>query len=111
MQRGAVSLSAKVAFVSQRLLTLAMLAVLMAAPQTAYAQQTSLGSLSAQLAQAETDIRAVDRSLDGRADATSQKQLRSKALAAQQASADAVRQLGEQLALIEARVAGLGSGR
>ncbi|WP_225883048.1 DUF3772 domain-containing protein [Sphingomonas aliaeris] len=86
-----------------------MLAVLMVAPQTSFAQQTSLGSLSEQLAQAEADIRSVDRSLDGRADATTQKQLRSKALAAQQASADAVRQLGEQLALIEARVAGLGS--
>jgi potassium efflux system protein len=95
--------------VISRLLNLLVLMAMLAAGGTAMAQGSPLGGLSAQLSQAEADIRAVDRALDSRADATAQKQLRSKAVAAQQSSADAVRRLGEQLSLIEARVAGLGA--
>jgi potassium efflux system protein len=75
---------------------------------TALTQGAPLTTMSAQLSQAEADIRAVDRALDSRADAAAQKLLRGKALAAEQSSADAVRQLEEQLALVEARIAGLG---
>jgi small-conductance mechanosensitive channel len=82
---------------------------MLAAGGGAVAQGAPLVGLSAQLGQAEADIRAVDRALDGRANPTAQKQLRSKAVAAQQSSADAVRRLGEQLSLVEARVAGLGT--
>jgi potassium efflux system protein len=82
--------------------------VLLITASTALAQNTPLTATSAQLAQAEADIRTVDRALDRRADAATQKLLRGKALAAQQSSADAVRQLQEQLALVEARVTGLG---
>ncbi|MEG3087149.1 DUF3772 domain-containing protein [Sphingomonas sp. PB4P5] len=89
-------------------LRLFLLLALLAITGTALAQATPLTTASAQLAQAEADIRTVDRALDSRADSAAQKLLRSKALAAQQSSADAVRQLEEQLALVEARVAGLG---
>ena len=114
--RANVRYSSVVSVIS-RLNTLLMLLVLLAAGGAAFAQDQGHGqgqsapivALSAQLGQAETDIRAVDRALDSRADATAQKQLRSKAVAAQQSSADAVRQLGEQLSLIEARIAGLGA--
>ena len=74
----------------------------------ALAQATPLTKISAQLQQAETDIRAVDRALDERRDAAAQKLLRAKATAAQQATADAVRQLEEQQALVQARLTGLG---
>jgi len=65
-------------------------------------------ALSRQLTQAEADLATVDRSLDGRVDEDDQRLLRSRALAAKAAAADATGRLQEQLALVDARVGELG---
>jgi potassium-dependent mechanosensitive channel len=74
----------------------------------ASAQSGSIAEPSAQLAQAEADLRTVDRALDTRVATDDRPMLRSKAQAAQQASAAAVAQLTEQLARLDAQIAGLG---
>lgn len=88
----------RLAFVS----LLAMLAV------PGLAQTPSLADVSRQIAQAEIDIRDVDRVLDTAVDADDRASLRAKALAAQQAARTSGGSLEDQLALITARVEGLG---
>jgi small-conductance mechanosensitive channel len=63
---------------------------------------------AAQLTQAERDLATVDRQLDDRLDRAAQKALRDKAVTAQQTAEGIDGDLSEQLALIDARVAGLG---
>jgi small-conductance mechanosensitive channel len=75
----------------------------------AVAQDLSLVAASRQLAQAENEIRTVDRSLDTRIDADEQKRLRAKAVASGLAINEAVDQLREQLVLADQRVTGLGT--
>ncbi|SFP55617.1 DUF3772 domain-containing protein [Sphingomonas rubra] len=75
----------------------------------AVAQQAPVPSASAQLAQAERDIRAADRALDGRVDDDARRSLRAQVVAAQQATIAAAAQLTAQLALVDARVAALGA--
>jgi potassium efflux system protein len=72
------------------------------------AAAAQLPALSAQLGKAEADLRAVDRALDTRVDDQQRQALRNQALAAQGAAADATRQLGTQLTLVDAKIAGLG---
>lgn len=87
-------------------LLLTLLLVMGALP--AHAQVTPTAELSRQIAQVETDLRAVDRALDTPVDTDERTALRTKALAAQQAVRATEGQLEEQLALIDARIAGLG---
>lgn len=82
------------------------LALLLAGPPAA--AQTPPAETTRSLAQAEGDLRAVDRALDGRVDADARTALRTKAAAAQQAARGAAADIAEQLALVEARIAGLG---
>ena len=84
----------------------ALLAVFQAAG--AYAQDTTLVTLSRQLAQAEADIGSVDRALDGKVDAAQTKLLLAKAIAASGSAADVVGQLQQQSTLVEARATQLG---
>ncbi len=89
---------------------LALMAAVMALlfASGAGAQDTSLGDLSRQLAQAEADVGSVDRALDGQVDAAQTKLLRVKATAAGGSAADVAGQLQQQAALVEARAAQLG---
>jgi small-conductance mechanosensitive channel len=84
------------------------LALLLFTAAGAHAQTTPVAALSSQFAQAETDLRAVDRALDQRVENDERSALRAKALAAQQAARASAGQLEEQLALVDARVEGLG---
>lgn len=72
------------------------------------AQPDPLASASQRMAQAEADVRAVDRALDGRVDAAARRALRAKAVGARQVATTASAALNEELALIDARIAGLG---
>ena len=87
---------------------LAMVLVLLCLTGHAAAQPPSTPSASAQLAQAEADLRAVDRALDTRVDDKQRALLRSKASAAQDSAAEAIKTLHDQLALVDAKIVGLG---
>lgn len=91
-------------------LLLRLLLVLSAASlaPSVHAQAGDAPQLAAQLAQAEADLRSIDRSLDTRVEADDRTPLRTKAIAAQQAAKSAATQLEEQLGLIDARIGGLG---
>ncbi|MEH3046969.1 DUF3772 domain-containing protein [Sphingomonas adhaesiva] len=86
---------------------LALLLLLLPVPLAA--QPSPLVTASAQLAQAEADLRTADRALDGRLDDDRRAELRTGVLAARTATVAATQQLTEQLALIDARIAGLGA--
>jgi small-conductance mechanosensitive channel len=83
-----------------------VLLLLFAVP--AAAQEVPLATASAQLAQAERDLRSVDAALDGRVDRTDRAALRAKAAAAQAAVRTTTGALEDQLALVDARLTGLG---
>lgn len=70
--------------------------------------QTPPAETTRSLGQAESDLRAVDRALDGRLDADDRTALRTRAVAAQQAARAAAADIADQLALVEARIGGLG---
>ncbi|MYL98573.1 DUF3772 domain-containing protein [Novosphingobium sp. FGD1] len=74
----------------------------------AWAQQTTPADLTRQIAEAEEALRSVDSALDGAADAKDRAELRTKALTAQQSVRSSEAQLTDQLALVDARIAGLG---
>ena len=88
---------------SMRLL-LAFLLALPAAPSSAQAPDDP----AARLAQAEADVRAVDAALDRRIEDDARDGLRDRAVAARIAATAATADLAEQVALIDARIAGLG---
>ena len=75
----------------------------------AIGQVSSSSVSSRQLEQAEADVRAVDRALDSRIDADARKLLRGKASTASASASDAVQQLQDQVALLQARIDGLGA--
>jgi small-conductance mechanosensitive channel len=89
-------------------LLLALLLLALAAPVRA--QTSSLPATSVQISQAESDVRSVDRALDGALESDSEKGsgLRAKALAAQQAVRASASNLQQQLDIIDAQIAGLG---
>ncbi|WP_294352145.1 DUF3772 domain-containing protein [uncultured Sphingomonas sp.] len=87
----------------------ALAAVLLLASLPAAAQTTSVAALSDQLAQAERDVATVDRALDARVDDEQRDDLRTKALAAKDAATEAAARLQEQLTLVDAKVAQLGT--
>lgn len=74
----------------------------------ALAQEPAASEPTLQIKAAETELRAVDRTLDTRVDPEGRTALRARAAAAQQSARAAAGDLEEQLALIDARVAGLG---
>ena len=91
-------------------LLMAMLLVLslgMARP--VWAQAAPATDPAARLAQAEKDVRSVDQSLDTRMDADDRKLLLAKLLAAKTAASDAAGDLQDQLALLDAKLTGLGT--
>lgn len=94
--------------VRQARLFLALILLSHAAP--VLAQSVSLPATSAQITQAENDVRSVDRALDGALEAGGDKGagLRAKALAAQQAVRASSSNLQQQIDIIDARIAGLG---
>ena len=91
-----------------RLLRLLSIILLMAWAPSALAQITPAASVSAQIAQAEKDVRSVDRALDARGGPEDTAALRTTAAAAQQAVRASASNLQDQLAIIDARIAGLG---
>ena len=74
----------------------------------AAAQTSPLAKYQSQLAQAEADLRSVDHALDTRIESDQRTLLRAKAVAAQQTARASESQLEQQLALVDARVSGLG---
>ena len=89
------------------LLLLALFLFLAHAPG-ASAQTLSPSGLAQQLAQAETDLSAVDHALDGRIDASGLRLLRTKAASAGNIAGSAADQLQAQLALVDAKITELG---
>lgn len=83
-------------------------AILLLFGSTASAQVAPLASASATITQAEQDLRSVDRALDTRLDDDDRAAKRAQAVAAQEALRASEGQLEDQLALFDARVAGLG---
>ncbi|MCP3735264.1 DUF3772 domain-containing protein [Sphingomonas sp. RP10(2022)] len=82
--------------------------VLVAMAVPAIAQPSPVDVASAQLSRAEGELAAVDTALDTRVDRAARAQLRDRALAAQGDAKEAADQLRGQLALVDARIAGLG---
>jgi small-conductance mechanosensitive channel len=82
--------------------------LLLAGLTPAQAQTPSLADASKQISQAETDVRSVDRAMDAGVEADDRDALRAKTLAAQQAARTSGAILEEQLALLDARIEGLG---
>jgi small-conductance mechanosensitive channel len=89
------------------LLAVLMLTLAIPAQAQAEVQAANLGTITAQIAQAERDVRTVDRTLDSDTEADPE-ELRTKALAAQQAVRASASDLQDQLGNIDARIAGLG---
>ncbi len=85
-----------------------MALLLMLAASTAVAQPSPIDAASATIATAEADLNRVDAALDTRVDREGRAKLRDEALAAQTSAKDAADQLRTQLALVDARIAGLG---
>ncbi len=85
-----------------------MALLLMLAASTAVAQPSPIAAASATIATAEADLNRVDAALDTRVDREGRAKLRDEALAAQTSAKDAADQLRTQLALVDARIAGLG---
>ncbi|NYD90039.1 DUF3772 domain-containing protein [Sphingomonas melonis] len=73
------------------------------------AQTSPVEAASKQLAAAEAALDGVDKALDGKVDRETRAQLRDQALSAQSDARDAAEQLRSQLALVDARIAGLGA--
>ena len=92
-----------------RQLLRALIVALLFVSLPAEAQTTSTATLSQQLAQAERDVNAVDHALDAQVDEDERDGLRTKALAARDSAIDAAGRLQEQLTLVDAKVAQLGS--
>ncbi len=84
------------------------LVLLMALASPATAQPSPVDAATKQLTSAETSLNSVDRALDTRVDRDSRATLRDQALTAQGDAREAAEQLRGQLALIDARIAGLG---
>lgn len=84
---------------------LALLLLLFALP--AFAQSDDVAPAT-RLARAEADVRAVDRAMDLRVDDDARGALRERIIAARVAATAATADLAEQLALVDARLAGLG---
>ncbi|MCU6454682.1 DUF3772 domain-containing protein [Sphingomonas sp. A2-49] len=74
----------------------------------AAAQPSPVEAATRQLSAAEADLNTVDGALDTRQDRAARAKLRDDALAAQGNATAAAEQLRDQLALIDARIAGLG---
>ncbi len=85
-----------------------MALLLMLAASTAVAQPSPIDAASATIGTAEADLNRVDAALDTRVDREGRAKLRDEALAAQTSAKDAADQLRTQLALVDARIAGLG---
>ncbi|MCC2978281.1 DUF3772 domain-containing protein [Sphingomonas sp. PL-96] len=92
----------------RRMCWLMLLAAVAAPSPPALAQDTPVLTANRQLAQAEQDVRGVDRALDVRVDADERRGLRTRILAARATVALAASQLSKQLALVDARLSGLG---
>ena len=75
----------------------------------AIAQEDPVRTASAQLTQAEDDLRAVDRAMDGRVDKDARDTLRAKVASARETARAAAATLADALARVDARIAGLGS--
>ncbi|MDR6789822.1 small-conductance mechanosensitive channel [Sphingomonas sp. BE138] len=90
-----------------RFLIRAALLLLSLAPASALAQSATPDPAT-RLARAEVDVRTVDRALDGRVDDDTRDALRERIIAARVAATAATGDLAEQLALVDARIAGLG---
>ncbi len=82
--------------------------LLAAASLPAAAQVAPPADPAVQIVQAEAELRAIDRGLDTRLSSDERSDLRARALAAQQAAKSSAGQLDDQLALVDARIAGLG---
>lgn len=84
------------------------LAYMLCATTPVAAQGNPAVASSAKIAQAEVEVRAVDRALDAQVDDGDRRALRDRAQGAKDATTQAVSDLTEQLALVNARITGLG---
>lgn len=94
---------------SRHLLLTVLLLLALAVALPVRAQNDPVASATDRIAQAELDVRGVDRALDASVDDAGRRDLRSKAQGAQDATNQAIADLTEQLALVNARIAGLGT--
>jgi len=85
-----------------------LMLVALATGVPATAQPSPVADASKQLADAEVALSAVDKALDSRVDRETRTKLREQALGAQSDAREAADQLRGQLALVDARIAGLG---
>ncbi len=91
-----------------RFLFRAILLLAAAASLPASAQVAPPVDPATQIVRAETELRTIDRVLDTRLSSDERSDLRARAVAAQQAAKSSASQLDDQLALVDARIAGLG---
>ncbi|MBO9723364.1 MAG: DUF3772 domain-containing protein [Novosphingobium sp.] len=91
-----------------RFLFRAILLLVAAASLPAAAQVAPPVDPAIQIVRAETELLTINRGLDTRLSSDERSDLRARAVAAQQAAKSSASQLDEQLALVDARIAGLG---
>lgn len=91
------------------LMMVMLLALSLGLAGPAHAQADPATDAAIRLAQAEKDVRSVDQSLDTRMDASDRKLLLAKILAAKTTASDAAGDLQDQLALLDAKLTGLGT--
>ncbi len=104
-------MSASLSFRSLRILMLGLVLAVawaMAVPSAVRAQGDPAAASTTKIAQAEVEVRSVDRALDARVDDDDRRALRERAQGAKDATSQAVSDLSEQLALVNARITGLG---
>ncbi|WP_288415576.1 DUF3772 domain-containing protein [uncultured Novosphingobium sp.] len=85
-----------------------IVALMLGLPASAIAQAGPPAEVSAQISQAEADLRSADRALDNGASRFERDTLRAKVTAAQQAARAAATSLQPQLDQMDARISGLG---
>lgn len=103
-------MSASLPLTSRLLHVLTAIAMLMALALAGpvRAQGNPAVASAERIAQAEVDVRTVDRALDAQVDDDDRRALRDRAQGAKDATTQAVSDLTEQLALVNARITGLG---
>lgn len=110
MSRSSFTLSCPAPSAVLRFLVLACIMVgLVGTGMPVSAQGNPAAASATRIAEAEAEVRAVDRALDSKVDDDDRRELRDRAQGAKDSTDQAVSDLTEQLALVNARITGLGT--
>ncbi len=110
MSRSSLARSCPVPSAVLRFLVLACIMVgLVGTGVPVSAQGNPAAASATRIAEAEVEVRAVDRALDSKVDDDDRRELRDRAQGAKDSTDQAVSDLTEQLALVNARITGLGT--